>query len=499
MRIVSLLLVLVMLLSFAACQTTPVDPVETDGAADSTTPEETTPVDNADIQTGDQVYNAADYLPQEKFDGEDIHIWVDGADLSYDIPEGYFVEGDIVQEAVLKRNEQVATTYNVSLNWNIDKAAGYRNQAELRQSILAGDEYDMLCGPATYVNTQIVYGCFYDMAQSEYIDFSQPWWMHKSNDALKIYDKQYIATGYFDLMTIKRIAAIFFSGPMVTDYRLDNFYEVVEAGEWTWEKMLEYCEIVSEDVNQDGIYDENDKFGLCGRWDLWAAETTTIGYQYVSLDANGNYTITGITDDLLEIHEKIYPVITESNQYYSVYTYGVHPRFPGDRSDASIKMFTNNQILFFHTQLSQAGSGSFRQYGEYGILPSPKYVEGQEDYATATTPYVSGICSTTGDLKISSIILEALQLESFNIVRPAYTIDALSYKYLSDPRAVDMLNLIFKNVTCEWSYNFGKAGVGTELCDALSTQKYLASHFQKNKAAMLAKLNDFVESINAMP
>ncbi len=76
MRIVSLLLVLVMLLSFAACNTTPVDPADIGDAADSTTPEETTTADTMDVQTGDTYYATSDYLPVETFDGETITIWV---------------------------------------------------------------------------------------------------------------------------------------------------------------------------------------------------------------------------------------------------------------------------------------------------------------------------------------------------------------------------------------------------------------------------------------
>ncbi len=498
MRIISLLLVLAMLLSFAACQTTPADPVESDDATESTTPEETTTADTMDVQTGDAHYNAADFIPQEKFDGEEILIWIDGADATYDVPEDRYIEGDVVHDAVLERNQKVMDDYDVVLKWDMDWA-GYRNQALLRQSILAGDEYDIIGGPATYVNPQIVYGCFYDLANNEYIDFSQPWWMQEACESQRIYDRQFTAVGYFDMMTIKRIVVTYFSDPMVIDYRIGNLYDVVEAGDWTWEKMLEYSEIVSEDVNQDGIYDDADKYGMSGRWDFWALETTTIGYQYVSRDENGDYVVTGVTDELLEIHEKVYPFITESNQYFSRYTYGVHPRYPSDLNNTARKMFTNNQILFFHEMLSIAGSDAFRQYGDYGILPSPKYVEGQEDYACAATAYVSGICSTTGDLKISSIVMEALQLESYNTVRPAFTVDALSYKYLSDPSAVAMLNLIFRNVTSEWAYNFGNAGVGSELNSSLSTQKYLGSHFSKNKNAMEAKLKDFVASIDAMP
>ncbi len=499
MRIVSLLLVLVMLLSFAACNTTPVDPVDTGDATDSTTPEETTTADTMDIQTGEQYYTASDYLPAETFDGEEIHIWIDdGGHGYYNLIESQLIEGDIVQAAMLERNAAVEDGYDVVFNWNREYGK-YRNQAEFRQSVLAGDEYDLVGGPALNCNPQLVYGCFFDLANNEYIDFSQPWWIEEATANQRIYNKQYTAVGYFDFLTIGRIQVYFFNDPMVIDYRLGNLYDLVNEGNWTWDKMIEMCETVSEDVNQDGVMDGSDRYGLSSRWDFWAGETATCGYQYITRDEEGEYVITGITDDLLELSDKIYPVITGNDIYFSRYTYGVHPSFPGAVDSEGKTMFTNNQILFMLETLNWTGSDLLRNFGAYGILPSPKYLESQEDYGTASSAYISAICSTTGDLKISSIVLEALQIESYNILRPAYTVEALSYKYLSDPQAVEMLNLIFREVTTEWSYNFANAGMGNTLFISLPTQQYLGSYFQKNKAAIEQKLSDFLASVESMP
>ena len=499
MRIISLLLVIAMMLSFAACGTTPVDPVESDDATESTTPEETTTADTMDIQTGAQSYNAADYLPAETFDGEEIHIWVDGHDAFYNIPEERIIEGDIVHTAVLERNALIEDNYDIVFNWDRDYTVGWRNQADLRQSILAGDEYDIMEGPALYLNPQLVYGCYIDLANNEYIDFSQPWWIEEATANQRVYDRQFTAVGYFDFTTITRICVYFFNDVMTIDYRLGNLYDLVENGEWTWDKMIELCETVSEDVNQDGVMDGADKFGLSSRWDFWASEGLTSGYQYVTRDADGEYVITGITDDLLELSDKIYPVITGTDIYFSRYTYGVHPSYPGAVDAEGKQMFCNNQILFMLEQLGWTGSELLRNFGAYGILPSPKYLEGQEDYGTASSSFVSAICSTTGDARISSIILEALQIESYNILRPAYTVDALSYKYLSDPQAVDMLNLIFREVSTEWAYNFSMAGLGSTLTIALPTQQYLGSYFQKNAAAIEQKMADFLLSVDALP
>ncbi len=496
MKIVSLLLVLAMLLSFAACGT-PAEPVETGDATDSTTPEETTTVDNMDIQTGDAYYDVADYLPAETFDGEEIHIWVDGASTLYDVPEDRLIEGDIVQEATIERNAAVADTYDVVFNYNQDWK-GYRNQAELRQSILAGDEYDLIEGPTLYVMPQLVYGCFFELSQNEYIDLSQPWWIETANRTQTVYDKQYLATGYFDFMTVHRIAVMYFSDPLVLDYRLGNLYDLVENDEWTWDKMIEMCEIVAEDVNQDGIMDGADRFGLSTRWDHMCGDVATTGYQYITRDESGEYVITGVTDELLEISDKVYPIITGTDLHFSRYTAGVHPGFPAAIDSEAKTMFANNQILFFHEHLGWTSSEVLRNYGAYGIMPPPKYLDSQEDYGTGATSYSSAICSTTGDLKSTSIVWEALQIESYNILRPAYTVDALSYKYLSDPQAVAMLQLIFANVHTDWTYNFANAGIGIDLWKSVMSQQYLGSYFQKNSSAVEQKLADFLQSVDAM-
>ncbi len=499
MKFVSFFLALCMLLSLAACSTAPVEPVESDEATDSTTPEETTTADTMEVQTGEAYYTAADYLPAETFDGEDIHLWIDSRELYYDIPEDRLVEGDVVHEAVMERNAAVAEALDVVLNWNRDWDIFWRDQAALRQSILAGDEYDIISGVSLYQNPQLVYGCYLDLAQQENIDLTQPWWLQEATNNMKIYDKQYTAVGYYDFPTITRISVYYFNDTMTIDYRFGNLYDMVENGEWTWDKMVEMSEKVSEDVNQDGVYDGSDKYGLSTRWDSFCTELSTAGYQYITRDAEGEYVITGITDDLLEMSDKIYPFITGSPMHFSRYTYGVHPSFPGSLDTEAKSMFTNDQILFMMENLSWASSTQLRDFGAYGILPPPKYTAAQENYGTASTPYICAICSTTGDARISSVVLEALQIESYNILRPAYITDALSYKYLSDPQAVSMLNLIFTNVTTDWSYNFASAGLTATLCRALPTEQYLASFFRKNSAAIEQKLEDFLFSVDAMP
>ncbi len=295
----------------------------------------------------------------------------------------------------MERNAAVEDTYDVVFDWNREWAGAYwRSQSDLRQSILDGDEYDIIEGVSLYQAPQLVYGCYYDLVQNEYIDLSQP------------------------------------------------------------------------------------------RWDGWILETAVAGYQYIARDENGKYVITGITDDLLDMSDKVRTFINSTENHFSRYTYKVHPSYPAAVDAEGKPMFCNNQILFMLEGISWTSSEALRNFGSYGILPAPKYVESQENYGASTSPFVCAVCTTTGDLKISSIIFEALQMES--------------YKYLSDPQAVAMLNYIFANLNTDWCYNFAQAGI-PNLCIAMPTEEYLGSYFQKNSAAIEQKLADFLSSVDAMP
>ena len=88
-RILSVLLVLVMLLGLAACNTNPAGPADTGEGNQGI--EETT-FEALDVHTGDVYYDVTEYLPPETFDGDEIYVWVDGtATLNWGIPEDRFI------------------------------------------------------------------------------------------------------------------------------------------------------------------------------------------------------------------------------------------------------------------------------------------------------------------------------------------------------------------------------------------------------------------------
>ena len=48
---------------------------------------------------------------------------------------------------------------------------------------------------------------------------------------------------------------------MLEDNNLEDPRKLYERGEWTWDKFLEYCQVLTQDTDGDG---QNDQFGFCG-------------------------------------------------------------------------------------------------------------------------------------------------------------------------------------------------------------------------------------------
>lgn len=87
---------------------------------------------------------------------------------------------------------------------------------------------------------------------------------------------------------------------------------------------------------------------------------------------------------------------------------------------------------------------------QYGIVPIPKYDSNQEGYRSQMhdqfTVFAIPASVAKDKLEMIGATLEVMASESQNVVRPAYYEIAVKRKYMSDPIAWEMLDLIFSDV-----------------------------------------------------
>ena len=114
----------------------------------------------------------------------------------------------------------------------------------------------------------------------------------------------------------------------------------------------------------------------------------------------------------------------------------------------------NEHVIFMLSGMA-AASTKLRQVNfEYGIVPTPKWDEAQENYL-CTTAYTGALWAIPLDARnedLSSAVMEALAIEGYYSVAPVFFEIALKVKYSSDDDSARMYDIIRQ----ARSYDFGR-------------------------------------------
>ncbi|MBO6053211.1 MAG: hypothetical protein J6Q17_05700 [Clostridia bacterium] len=459
-----------------------------DPAENSTTPASPELVSEMAAETEPEI---TDDLPERDFDGADVVIWADTAefDVFYDAD----LDGEVVNDAIFNRNTTVSERFNVHLQYDLD-ASMWRSQQDLISTISAGTQaYDLVSGVCCYLSTTGLAGCLRNLNNREYLDFEKPWYMQFVNDNIILGDKLIFTAGFFDMPSMARTLVTFYSTDLAEQYGVSNLYDTVREGKWTYDYMMGVSESVLTDIDGNGIYDENDRYGITSQWDCIGFLYPSSGYSYVTFNDDGTVVTTTPTEEVYAANELLYNLLYNCDYYYSGYDKGGPHNYDNMRT-----VFTSNRALFFINSLFYAQHDEMREMGTYGILTPPKYREDQERYGSVSSVFVTGIPMDAPDPERSAILLEALEYESWKQVRPAYYDIALSQKYVNDPESAAMLDIVFENVHCDFSYVYSGALNGTVFALSVGLCENYASWYQTQVKAMNKSLNKMMEKAAKM-
>ena len=129
---------------------------------------------------------------------------------------------------------------------------------------------------------------------------------------------------------------------------------------------------------------------------------------------------------------------------------------------------------------------------EYGIVPYPMLDEDQGEYynRAANIAHLCYIPTTNTALNDTSIILEAMSIESYNNVRPTYYDVTLSLKEAKDEETLDMVNIILDSSTYIYE---GFVGAGTIQTMINNQFNSFASWYASNEKAFDVKVEQMRE------
>ena len=307
----------------------------------------------------------------------------------------------------------------------------------------------------------------------------------------------FICFGDFLTTPIDETICTFFNKNIIENHQLDDPYTLVREGKWTVDKLGEMGLTACQDVNGDGVYDDNDDYGLLS----WR------GVLYCYLIYGSGSTITKKnTDDVPEFtfnseqfvnaFEKIVNICHANGDTF-LYDADIKNNTKGLSSNHRVQeiMFPGNQSLFWVECISW--SKALRDMeANFGILPCPKYDETQDQYYNYNNGNFFGISvpSTVSDQNRTSIILEALNSMSTKTVRSAYYDTMLKTKYSRDEESADMVDIVLDTQVYDCAVVFGIGNAKTNIYTMASkNDSDLASFYQKQSGT----LNTNIEKIIA--
>ena len=495
-RICSILLIVLMLLSLMAACSTPGD--------DTKTPEQNDPVKSPEDETTatEPAFPEPDIPADANFNGINFNVlypfW--GAFETQLFGDEETEAGAELDDAIWKRNKKIEDTVNIRFNPIVRGMKGEdtikKILPDVRKSVLAGDgAYDLvlihpMCDLNTYAQGQLVR----NWKKMPYVDLTKPYWNQSMNDTLAINGILLFAANDF---IIPSPTVVLFNKKILGDYGMDDPYGFVRNGTWAWGKFSDMAKQVTKDLDGNGIFDENDLYGLTLLLDGSGMISMMHACgQFITKKGEGDIPELDLMNEkLVNLIEKIYDLTWVGNQTYT-WTYDVWADLT--RRDIFENFFARGHALFAFNSPSTTVSKELRAMEvDFGILPYPKYDEAQKEYISLNSAGLMCVPSDVKDPDMVGMVAELLGSESRRYTIPTYYDVLLTHKGVRDDDSLEMLDIIFKNTVYDFGYCYSNFTNIAYIVPRLIADKSkdVASFYEKNAKTFEKDLQKAYENI----
>ncbi len=412
--------------------------------------------------------------------------------------------GDVVDDAIYNRIINTESELNVKFTYeDMGQMASQDAGASVRRSVTAGsDDYDIIFGCQYNLVPLVLDNMYLNLEGCEYLHLDQPWWYQDYIEEMSIGEgKTYFVTGDITLGVLRNMSCLYVNKQMWTQHyeSVDDIYNEVLDGKWTFARLQEICTEMYRDINGDGQYDDNDQYGIgVITANLTDHFTYNAGVRATARDENN-------IPYLVMNNEQ---TITHTQNLYSLYYENPGVRvFPADYNSLDVVMpnkFNANELLylpgwFYTSELLR------NMEVDYAVIPFPKYDEAQESYLSLAhdISVIACLPTTCSKVDAATAVMEALAFDGYKNVLPAYYEVAVKVKYTRDSTdaAMQILDIIHDNSTTDFAfvYNYALNGLGLIERDLMGSKKSdFASSYTKKEKSFQKKLDELIAVYTAL-
>ena len=401
-------------------------------------------------------------------------------------------EDNAIDEAIYKRNLTIEEKYDIEIveervvvdDYGKGNGAAY---GKISQTFESGDPvYNAAVSSAYDCGTLSMGGMLVDLRNYGYVNLDKVWWDQSANKQLTIFDRTYFTAGDISYIDDNFTYALAFNKEMAKANGLDDIYDVVTSGNWTYDKLYEYSRKTTV-PDGDPAFSENDVYGFIGYPDcVWMAFSSS-GATVACLDDTGALTLTFNS-------EKNFNMLTKFTEFGASESFLDWMNTEGAKAWKTV--YSNGQALFFGATID--GIYKLRNTDlDYGIIPWPKYDEQQDSYRSGMSPnHISLFCipnvGTDDDehVEMTSILVEAIACASDIVVEGFYEHN-LRGKAIRDNESYETLDLVFGNKIFDLGYYYNVGGFRGGMSTRFKTGSYdYASLYSEQEVKALQRIKE---------
>lgn len=251
---------------------------------------------------------------------------------------------------------------------------------------------------------------------------------------------------------------LMYNKKIAESYDLNNIYELVYSGAWTFDSMYNMMTLVSSDLNGDGVISPiDDQLGFATHDSSLEGLFFASGSHTYAKDADDMPYIDMNNERMIGVIEKANKIIADPNVAFNLSS----NKFGLSSAIEDLQPVFENGHSLFYGEVMQCIIRLRTMEVDFGVIPFPKYDETQEQYNhfIHTTACMVSVPKTNLDLERTGIMLEAMAAKSKYTLQVAYYDVCLDGKFMRDDDSSGMLDIILDTRNYDIGYIYGWGGL----------------------------------------